>query len=86
MDSNVWITAAVTLLGAGGLVSLIKAIIDYRAGHAQREDDADERLVTRLEKSVEKLTDQLDAANEYISELTDALIDAGLKVPRRKRR
>lgn len=77
--------------GAGGVVALIKSVLDYRANRAARIEDADERLVARLErrldeqeKRIEELEALRDADAQYIIMLTTMLAQAGIAVPKRK--
>ena len=74
--------------GAGGLFALIKSWMDYRENRAARIEDADERLVARLERKLseaEARIAHLEAQHEqdagYILELATALAKAGIDVP-----
>ena len=85
------ILAIIGLLGgAGGLVTLIKAFLDARENKAARLEDADERLVARLELKLteaEARITHLEAQHEqdvtYILALATALAKAGIDVPTR---
>ena len=77
--------------GAGGLFALIKSWMDYRENRAARIEDADERLVARLERKLseaEARIAHLEAQHEqdagYILELATALAKAGIDVPKRQ--
>lgn len=70
--------------GAGGIVQLIKAIRSWRDGIRQREVEADERLVNRLEQRIAALETRADLDNEYIRRLIEALGRAGIEIPSRK--
>ena len=74
--------------GAGGLFALMRAWMDYRANRAERIEDADERLVARLERKLteaEARITHLEAQHEqdlnYILDLATALAKAGIDVP-----
>lgn len=70
--------------GVGGIVQVIKAIRAWRDGVRQREDQADERLVKRLERRIESLEVRADLDQEYIRRLVSALGQAGIAIPSRK--
>lgn len=74
----------------GAIVKIISTVRGYREGIRQREDEADERLVKRLEKTIlaqdatiQGLRDRLDAQGEYILELVTTLARAGVPIPMR---
>ena len=77
--------------GAGGLFTLIKSWLDYRANKSARVEDADERLVSRLEARLDKaeqriavLEDQIHKDDDYIMSLSSTIIKAGLDLPDRQ--
>ena len=74
----------IAVFGAGGLVQLVKAIRDWHQGKAQREVDAEERHITRLEKRIEELEHQHEADARRIEQLVIALGKAGIDVPPRE--
>lgn len=76
--------------GAGGLFALIKSWWDYRANRAARIEDADERLVARLERRLDESDKRIacleqqgrdDAA--YILQLSTTLAKHGIEVPKK---
>lgn len=67
--------------GIGGVVQVINAYRAYRDGVRQREDEAEERLVRRLEKDIEILKLQARADARYIRRLVMALGQAGIEIP-----
>lgn len=69
--------------GVGGLVQLFNAFRSWRDGVRQREDEADERLVNRLERDIEVLKIQTRADARYIRRLVMALGKAGIEIPDR---
>lgn len=71
--------------GGGGAVALYKAWSDHRNKTSSREEDAEERLVTRLEARLAKLEAQHEQDNAYILTITYALARAGIDVPQRKK-
>jgi hypothetical protein len=81
----VWVQVVVTLVAAfGGTGTLIQVVSLYRAhrdGIRQREEEADERLVRRLEKDIEILKIQERANAAYIRRLVMALGRAGVEIP-----
>lgn len=81
----------VALGGGSGIVTVWKAVTDHKNKVASREEEAEERLVKRLEaKAIEadiKMTGmqkQLDDANAYILLLSIALSRSGIEIPHRK--
>lgn len=85
------ILAIIALLGAGGgITTIVKAILDHRANVSAREQDADNRLVTRLEA---RLTDTENRLSRVEADLEDerafnalligALARAGITIPPR---
>lgn len=73
----------VALGGAGGVVQVVKAIRSWRDGVRQRDLDADDRAIARLERYVERLESARDADTVYLGILITALASAGLPVPPR---
>jgi hypothetical protein len=74
----------------GAIAKIISTVRGYREGIRQREDEADERLVKRLEKTIiaqdeviHALRIRLDAQGEYILELVTTLARAGVPIPMR---
>ena len=50
-----------TVLGAsGGAFTVVRAVLDYRAGVGARESDADERFYKRLEERLAKTEAKLE--------------------------
>ena len=78
-----WQAVVISILGAGGLVQFIIAIRDWRQGQEVREAEHEEKYTVRLEKRVERLEFELAIEREYANMLVNALIEAGIKVPRR---
>lgn len=52
MDVDALIQALVVILGAGGLTSIIKAILDYMKGKRTKEAEGDDKIIARLEKHI----------------------------------
>lgn len=52
MDVNALIQALVVILGAGGLTSIVKMCLDYRAGKRTKEAEGDDKIIARLEKTI----------------------------------
>lgn len=76
--------------GAGGLVTMAKAFLDFREHRLARVDDADERLVSRLERKLAEadariatLELQHEQDSAYITALSIAMAKAGIEVPSR---
>lgn len=74
----------------GAIVKIISTWRSWREGVRQREDEADERLVKRLEKTIDRQDDKIrelraqkDAQAEYILELVTTLARAGVPIPMR---
>lgn len=82
-DAFVKIAAAV--FGAGGLVSLVKAFLDWKSGKAQKEIDITERYLSRIDKRVAYLEKERERDAMYQADLIRALASAGLEVPERRR-
>lgn len=80
-----------TVLGAsGGVFTVVRTIIDYRAGVSAREGESDERFYKRLEERLIKsearadlLDAHLTAEKNYTNKLILFLVSRGLKVPPR---
>jgi cytochrome c biogenesis protein ResB len=75
----------------GAVAKIINTWRSWREGVQQREDEADERLVKRLEatiieqgKEIKTLRSQLNDQGEYILELVMAMARAGLSIPMRR--
>ena len=90
MSEAVLIALVAALGGAGGIATMLKAWADHRNNLHAREDDADERLVTRLErrldgaeKEIRTLHLQREADALYIAQLAWALANAGIPIPPR---
>lgn len=81
----VWVQVVGALVaafgGMGTVIQLIKAWQAWRDGVKQREDEAEERLVRRLEKDIEILKIQERANAAYIRRLVMALGRAGVEIP-----
>jgi peptidyl-tRNA hydrolase len=84
-DIPAWVQAVVALIaafgGVGTFMQIIKAWQAWRDGIRQREDEAEERLVARLEKKIEVLEIQAKADSRYIRRLVMALGRAGIEIP-----
>jgi hypothetical protein len=80
-----WAQVVVALVaafgGTGALIQVVNALRAYRDGVRQREEEADERLVRRLEKDIEILKIQERANAAYIRRLVMALGRAGVEIP-----
>lgn len=90
MSDSVIIAIIGTLGGAGGIFTLIKAILDHRANKSAKEQDAEERLVTRLETRlnaqearIKELEHLREEDGRHIYFLALALARAGIDVPDR---
>lgn len=75
----------VAVFGAGGLVSLVKAILDWKNGKAQKETDLGERYMSRLDKRITYLEKERERDALYIADLIQSLARAGVIVPDRRR-
>lgn len=73
----------IAVLGSGGLVALYRAVKDARSGKAQKEAEADARLVARLEKRIEDLEERARKDEKWQHRLVQALSRAGVEVPDR---
>lgn len=82
--AEVLVAALAAIGGAGGVVQIIRAIRAYRDGVRLREDEADERLVKRLESRILVLETRADLAADYERLLVHALGAAGIPIPSRK--
>jgi hypothetical protein len=69
--------------GVGGVVQLVNAFRAWRDGVKQREEEAEERLVKRLEARIDRLELERAQDNEYIRRLVMALGTAGIPIPSR---
>lgn len=94
MNGEIFIGILAALGGAsaigGAIVKIISTWRSWREGVRQREDEADERLVKRLEKTIlsqdetiHVLRARLDSQGEYILELVTTLARAGVPIPMR---
>lgn len=94
MDGEAIIAVLAALGGAsaigGAIVKIISTWHSWREGVRQREDEADERLVKRLEKTIDEraaeiktLRGDLHTQAEYILELVTTLARAGVPIPMR---
>lgn len=72
-----------TAIGAA-FVKAIRTVQSWREGIHQREDQAEERLVKRLEDRINRLEVRADADADYIRRLVHALGTAGIAIPSRK--
>ena len=78
------LVAILAALGGGGfIIQAIRAFRDWRDGVKQREEAADERLVTRLEKRIDTLEIERRQDAEYVRRLIMALGRAGIEIPER---
>ena len=80
-----WVALFVGIFGAGGLVSLVKALLDWRNGKAQKESETEVRYLLNREKRIALLERQRDAELRYQAELIRALARAGADIPPRPR-
>lgn len=76
--------------GAGGLATMLKAFLDFREHRMAIVEDADERMVARMERKLAEadariatLELQHDQDYAYITALSVALAKAGIEVPTR---
>lgn len=90
LTESVILSLIAALGGAGGLFVLVQSILDYRAKAVARVDDADERLVARLERRltdaegrITSLETQHELDVQYIQVLMVTLASAGVEVPER---
>lgn len=94
MNGEILIGILAALGGAsaigGAVVKIISTVRGYREGIRQREDEADERLVKRLERTIGEQGDEIKALRiqihtqgEYILELVTTLARAGVPIPMR---
>lgn len=93
VSESVLVAILGVLGGAGGVFTILRAWFDYRANHAARLDDVDERLTARLERLLgaaeqreRELERQHEEDSQHISQLTIALVRAGIDVPTRHAR
>lgn len=78
------IAAIVALGGTGGVVAALKAFFDYRSGIQNKEVNADERIMDRLENQLKKLQEDFDEERRYTNRLLNSLAQAGIAIPERK--
>lgn len=94
MNGEIFIGILAALGGAsaigGAIAKIISTVRGYREGIRQREDEADERLVKRLERTIGEQGDeikvlrgQIHTQGEYILELVTTLARAGVPIPMR---
>lgn len=92
ISENTWHNVAaivVTVLGgSGGLVVIIKAILDYKLKAQTQMDTSDERLLARLENQIDRrdqrvnaLEQELDKQRKYNIVLAGLLTANGIQVP-----
>lgn len=74
----------VGVLGAGGLVSLVRAVLDWMAGRAQKTMEVEDRYTTRLDRRLAYLEKQRAKDAAYEMELIVALARANLPIPSRR--
>lgn len=72
--------------GVGGVVQLVKAIQSWRDGIRQREADADERAIQRLERELGEMRLERAQDADHIRRLIQALGTAGIPIPPRVER
>lgn len=80
-----WAAVIIGLFGGGGLVSLIKAWMDYRAGASTKRDTNSEREIQRLHERVKALENAQVEDRRYEIQLINALAAAGGTIPTRRR-
>lgn len=80
MTETIMITVLTGIFGAGGIVQLIKTILDYRAGVSKKREDK----VDELEKRIKELEADRDLDHRWQAKLVRILIDAGLTIPERE--
>lgn len=78
------VIAAFTFLGSGAFVTILTAVLKYKEKFRADETDADERLMTRQDKTILELTTENKAQDRYIIHLQNALVKAGAEIPERK--
>lgn len=76
--------AVIGFLSSGAFATIITAILKYKEKFRADETDADERLMTRQDKTILELTNETKAQDRYITQLQNALVQAGVTVPQRK--
>jgi hypothetical protein len=79
-----WVALVIALFGAGGLVSLVKAILDWKNGKATRESEAEVRYLLDRERRIKFLEDERDRDHRYIGDLIRALARANGRIPDRR--
>lgn len=79
MSETILITVFAGIFGAGGIVQLVKVILDYRAGVSKTREDR----VTKLEQKVEELEREREEDMNYQVILMKALRNAGIQIPPR---
>lgn len=91
-SDNTWHNVAAIVVsvlgGSGGLVVIIKAILDYRLKAQTQMDAGDERLLARLENQIDSrdqrvnaLEQELDKQRKYNIVLAGLLTANGIQVP-----
>lgn len=87
-----WVVVVVAIFGAGGLVSLVKAVLDHLNGKASKESEVEvryllnrEKRITQLEKRTDHLEKDRDARAHYEAILIGELARNGLPIPPRPR-
>jgi hypothetical protein len=82
-----WVLATTAILAALGggqtLLSAIKAYRAYKEGVRQREVDADERAIVRLERELAEMRIERAQDADHIRRLIEALGMAGIPIPPR---
>lgn len=78
------VIAAFTFLGSGAFVTILTAVLKYKEKFRADETDADERLMTRQDRTILELTTENKAQDRYIIQLQNALTKVGAEVPERK--
>lgn len=81
---SIIIAVIVALTGSGGVFAFYKARLDHLSGKANREEDADERIMNRLEGQLKKLQEDFEAERRYTNKLLNSLSQAGIAIPERK--
>lgn len=78
------VIAAFTFLGSGAFATILTAVLKYKEKFRADETDADERLMSRQDRTILELTTENKAQDRYIIQLQNALVKAGAEIPERK--
>ena len=76
--------AVIAFLSTGTFATIFTAVLKYKEKFRADESDADERLMTRQDKTILELSNEVKSQDRYITKLQNALLKAGAEVPERK--